>query len=94
MADQGSDAKHVLDDLLSSYREALQTYGVPATMAAVVAFAANVVHEAEHLVDSPVSMRDDILGKWTSNFHRYLDRLNQTCDAGYALKGVKPEGLA
>lgn len=92
MADQGSDAKHVLDDLSATFQEAVQTYGVTVALSAVVGFAATVVHEIEHYVAGPVSKRDDILGKWTTQFHRYLNNLNETCDAGN--RDRKPGGVA
>ena len=62
-------------------------------MTAVSIFAAAVVHQAEHLMDSPQA-RQVVLGEWSAGFHAYLDYHNRQCDGGTLLQDYPPEGQA
>jgi hypothetical protein len=80
------------------FLEALQTHGAMLTMAALSAFTAEAVHQAEHLSDNEYA-RQIVLGNFTAQFNRYLHMLNKSCDesqrpAPFNLSGITPEGEA
>ena len=76
---------HVFDDLLQTYKEAIDTYGRSVAMAALAYAAATAVHSMEHEPQVAAmgahNARSACTGVWVDSFHAMLFEVRAACDA-------------